>query len=89
MRLSYQKLEEMFQEEQKQKHEIRKQKRKEPEMESLTNENEYLKLNVMELESEIERFVEQNFKKEVEIKTLKEEKESLFGKLESMERLSH
>lgn len=43
----------------------------------------------MELESEIEKFVEQIFKKEVEIKTIKEEKDSLYLKLESMERLSH
>ena len=58
---------------------MRKMKRPEqsPEVETLENENEYLKLNVMELETEIGRYEQLSFKNSVEIKTLQEENDEL------------
>lgn len=54
---------------------LRKRKELPPDLEELANENQYLKLNILELEDEIGCFEEKERKLMIEIKELKKERE--------------
>lgn len=76
----------MYEQEKAEKATLRKMKRPEqtPEVETLENENQYLKLSIMELENEISRYEQQSFKNGVEIKTLQEENDEIRRELEHL-----